>query len=740
MPDTPFAAAADRVRAGADPAAEAADLVALMTPDELRWCLDGDLPFWAGLDDLGKGGYHRRTFPAAEVDRLGIPGFHFSDGPRGVVIGPATCFPVSMARGATWDVDLEERIGDAIGRELRAVGADLYGGVCVNVLRHPAWGRAQETYGEDPFHIGELGAALTRGVQRHAMACVKHFALNSMENARFSVDVTVDEQALHEVFLPHFKRIVDEGVACVMSAYNAVNGEWCGQSPQLLTEVLRDEWGFTGMVISDWIFGLRDAGPSVAAGLDVEMPYRMVRAGGLDRRAGRGRDRRGRHRHRGAAHGGHAASLRGGPGPARAPGRRARVRRAPRAGAGGGHQVRRAAPQRARRGHAGAPARRGRAATRGRRRSPRGHPQPRRRRVERRVGARRGHPARRPARRAARVEVIHHDGAEPAAAASVAEWCDVAVVVVGYTRADEGEFIGDSGTSHLQELLPGPDDPELVAAFAARIEAGPHHRAPEAVAAAAGGEGSAPESGLGFAQGGDRTSLRLHPDDEALIAAVAAANPRTVVAVVAGSAVVTEAWRHAGACGRAVLVRRAWRAATRSPTCCSAGPSPRAGCRSRSPPTRRTCHRSTASADAVTYDGWHGYWRLARDGNAAAHPFGFGLSYTSLALGDASVELGDDGAVLVTTVARNEGARAGTEVVQVYGGASGTPPRLVGFARVDVPAGASVPVQVRVAPGAFARRPVGAGGWVAASGPHDLVVARHAEDPDARRLTVDLRP
>ena len=75
-----------------------------------------------------------------------------------------------MARGATWDLDLEERIGDAIGRELRAVGADLYGGVCVNVLRHPAWGRAQETYGEDPHHVGELGAALTRGVQRHVMA------------------------------------------------------------------------------------------------------------------------------------------------------------------------------------------------------------------------------------------------------------------------------------------------------------------------------------------------------------------------------------------------------------------------------------------------------------------------------------------------------------------------------------------------------------------------------------------
>src|SRR4051812_45338664 len=276
--ETMFRDAAERVAAGADPHVEAAALVEAMTDEERRWCLDGDVPFWAGLEDLGVGGYHRRTFPAARVDRLGIPGFEFSDGPRGVVIGPATAFPVTMARGATWDVDLEERIGEAIGRELRAIGADLYGGVCVNVLRHPAWGRAQETYGEDPLLVGELGAALTRGVQRHAKACVKHFACNSMENARFSVDVAVDDAALHEVFLPHFRRVVDEGVATVMSAYNAVNGEWCGQNRALLTDVLRDEWGFEGFVISDWIFGLRDAAASIDAGLDIEMPYRMVRA------------------------------------------------------------------------------------------------------------------------------------------------------------------------------------------------------------------------------------------------------------------------------------------------------------------------------------------------------------------------------------------------------------------------------------------------------------------------------
>ncbi len=151
-----------RAEGGTPVADAAADLVAQMTEDERRWCLDGDIPFWAGMADLGTGGYHRgRSSPPASSDS-GIPGFAFSDGPRGVVVGNATAFPVTMARGATWDVDLEERIGEAIGHELRAVGADLYGGVCVNALRHPAWGRAQETYGEDPHHLGEMGAALTR--------------------------------------------------------------------------------------------------------------------------------------------------------------------------------------------------------------------------------------------------------------------------------------------------------------------------------------------------------------------------------------------------------------------------------------------------------------------------------------------------------------------------------------------------------------------------------------------------
>lgn len=276
--DLPFERARRDVAAGAGPASAARVVVEAMTPDEKLWCLDGDAPTWAGLGFMGEGGYHRSPFFGARVARVGMPGIAFSDGPRGVVVGNATCFPVSMARGATWDPELEVRVGDAIGRELRATGATLYGGVCVNLLRHPAWGRAQETYGEDPHHVGEMGAALTRGMQRHAMATVKHFAVNSMENARFKVDIEIDEVALHEVYLPHFRRIVDEGVACVMSAYNMVNGTYCGDNRELLTRILRDEWGFEGFVISDWILGLRDAAASVHAGLDVEMPYRMVRA------------------------------------------------------------------------------------------------------------------------------------------------------------------------------------------------------------------------------------------------------------------------------------------------------------------------------------------------------------------------------------------------------------------------------------------------------------------------------
>ena len=205
-------------------------LLARLTTEERLGLLDGDGEFWRGMLAFYVVGYNTEPLVAGQVDRLGIPGIRFADGPRGCVLGSSTSFPVSMARGATWDVELEREIGRAIGAEIRAQGGNYFGGVCINLLRHPAWGRAQETYGEDPVLLGAMGEALLRGAQEHVMGCVKHFALNSMENARFTVDVSVADDVLREVYLPHFRQVVDAGAASVMASYNSVNGQWAGQS------------------------------------------------------------------------------------------------------------------------------------------------------------------------------------------------------------------------------------------------------------------------------------------------------------------------------------------------------------------------------------------------------------------------------------------------------------------------------------------------------------------------------
>jgi beta-glucosidase len=206
-------------------------------------------------------------------ERLGIPPLSFTDGPRGIVIGNATCFPAAMTRGASFDPALEQRVGEAIGREARASGANYFAGLCVNLLRHPAWGRAQETYGEDSFHLGAMGVALMRGVQsQHVMVCAKHFAVNSIENSRFYLDVQIDEETLHEIYLPHFKTLVDAGLDSLMSAYNQLNGEYCGHSHTLLHEILREQWGFNGFVSSDWLWGIYETIKPANAGMDIEMP------------------------------------------------------------------------------------------------------------------------------------------------------------------------------------------------------------------------------------------------------------------------------------------------------------------------------------------------------------------------------------------------------------------------------------------------------------------------------------
>ena len=207
--------------------------------------------------------------------QLGIPGFHMIDGMRGVSIstGAATTFPVGSARGATFDPDLEAQVGEAIGAEARAKGHNVLLAPTINLLRHPRWGRAQETYGEDPVHMGAMAAGFIRGVQQHVIANAKHFALNSIENTRMRVDVTVDERTLREVYLPHFKRAVDAGVGSIMCAYDKVNGVYSCQNNHLLHDILKGEWGFDGFVVSDWLSATRSTVPSALAGLDIEMPF-----------------------------------------------------------------------------------------------------------------------------------------------------------------------------------------------------------------------------------------------------------------------------------------------------------------------------------------------------------------------------------------------------------------------------------------------------------------------------------
>ncbi len=660
------------VRDGMPVADAARELVAALTPDERLWCLDGDAPTWAGLGFLADDGYHKAPFAAAEVERVGIGGIHFSDGPRGAVVGNATAFPVSMARGATWDPELEERVGDAIGRELRAVGANLTGAVCINLLRHPAWGRAQETYGEDPHHVGELGAALTRGLQRHVLACVKHFACNSMENARFTVDIEVDDVALHEVYLPHFRRVVDEGVASVMSAYNSVNGEWAGQHHGLLTEVLRDEWGFEGFVISDWIFGMRDAATSVTAGLDIEMPYRMIRASHLPAALESGEaswadvDRSvacivgtllrfdavlsspdpaaavlGSTAHRDLARevaGRSVVLLRnealdGAPVLPLADGVRlavvGRLADAVNLGDGGSSDVWDLDCETVLDGL-----------------------------------------------RAATSDVVHDDGTDPDRAAAVAAGADVAVVVVGYTCADEGEYIGSTDPA-LASLFPPADEPDVAQQFGAWLTTIPPVTKPDRLS----------ERQMGFSTGGDRSSLRLPDADVELIRRVAAANPRTIVVIQAGSAVIATEWIDA-----VPAVVQAWyggcRAGSGLADVLFGTVNPSARLPFSVPVDEADLPPFDRDATSFRYDRWHGWWHLGRTDTAAAFPFGFGLSYTSFEVSKVRVDVTADGIVARGEVTNN-GDRAGAHVVQVYAVLPDpeAPPRLAGFARVEVAAG-----------------------------------------------------
>jgi beta-glucosidase len=212
---------------------------------------------------------------------LNLGAFAMRDGTRGVsqiqgATSPATMWAVAEARAASFDVELERRVGQAQGNEMLALKYDLALAPLVDILQHPAWGRAQEAYGEDPVLVGEMAAAFVNGMQgdHQMMACAKEFALNVSENQRHYMNAVADDQTLYENFIRSFEiMVLKSDPACIMAAYPRVGGLYSTENPMLLTDTLRTELGWKGFTLSEWWATTVGAGAaSLNAGLDYEMP------------------------------------------------------------------------------------------------------------------------------------------------------------------------------------------------------------------------------------------------------------------------------------------------------------------------------------------------------------------------------------------------------------------------------------------------------------------------------------
>ncbi|MGQ3010584.1 MAG: glycoside hydrolase family 3 N-terminal domain-containing protein, partial [Microbacterium aurantiacum] len=220
------------------------------------------------------------------VERAGVSAIMLTDGPHGLRkqreggdhlgIGdsvPATCFPPAVALGSSWDVDLVSRVGEALGAETSIEKVAVLLGPGVNIKRSPLCGRNFEYLSEDPIVSGALGAAYVDGVQSQGVGTsLKHFAANNQEDDRMRSSSDVDPRPLREIYLRGFERVVrDAQPWTVMCSYNRINGVYASEDPWLLTEVLRDDWGFEGLVVSDW-GAVNDRVSGIVAGMDLEMP------------------------------------------------------------------------------------------------------------------------------------------------------------------------------------------------------------------------------------------------------------------------------------------------------------------------------------------------------------------------------------------------------------------------------------------------------------------------------------
>ena len=229
----------------------------------------------------------KNMFSSAGIPRLGIADVEYADGPFGIreemephswnsahlTTDSATFFPTGSALAATWSTEWAYAYGRAMSREARLRGKDMILGPAINIQRIPTGGRTYEYLSEDPILSGALAVAYTRGAQDDGTAvCLKHYALNNQEDYRGTVDVRISDRAMHEIYLRPFEMAVCEADAWgMMAAYNKVNGRWCSENHHLLTDVLRTQWGFPGMVISDW-GGVHSTVDAVTSGMNVEMP------------------------------------------------------------------------------------------------------------------------------------------------------------------------------------------------------------------------------------------------------------------------------------------------------------------------------------------------------------------------------------------------------------------------------------------------------------------------------------
>lgn len=242
-------------------------LLAQMSLDEKIAFVTGDLNWNFG-------------FYAEGVERLGIPNIQMADGPAGVRInkgdvheGKATSLPAPIALAATWDPAQASAYGAVIGAECRATDHNVSLGPAVDIARVPIGGRTFESFGEDPHLQSEIGVALVRGIQEQGVqACAKHYAINNQEDHRSSVDAVIDERTMRELYLPPFEALIrDGGVASMMGSFNRVNGEFACENPRILRDILRDDFGFRGWIMSD--YGANHSTAEAAnAGLDQEQP------------------------------------------------------------------------------------------------------------------------------------------------------------------------------------------------------------------------------------------------------------------------------------------------------------------------------------------------------------------------------------------------------------------------------------------------------------------------------------